>query len=35
MWRLPGYAPAAALRGFSMTYVEIVRNTPLTIAFFF
>ena len=28
-------SPIAALRGFSMTYVEIVRNTPLTIAFFF
>ncbi len=28
-------SPVAALRGFSMTYVEIVRNTPLTIAFFF
>ena len=28
-------SPVAALRGFSMTYVEILRNTPLTIAFFF
>jgi len=28
-------SPVAALRGFSMAYVEIVRNTPLTIAFFF
>ncbi|MCB5283537.1 amino acid ABC transporter permease [Arthrobacter sp. AL08] len=28
-------SPVAALRGFSMFYVEIVRNTPLTIAFFF
>ena len=28
-------SPVAALRGFSMVYVEIVRNTPLTIAFFF
>ncbi|WP_458111495.1 amino acid ABC transporter permease [Arthrobacter sp. R1-13] len=28
-------SPIAALRGFSMAYVEIVRNTPLTIAFFF
>ena len=28
-------SPVKALRGFSMAYVEIVRNTPLTIAFFF
>jgi glutamate transport system permease protein len=28
-------SPVAALRGFSMAYVEVVRNTPLTIAFFF
>ena len=28
-------SPVAALRGFSTTYVEILRNTPLTIAFFF
>ncbi|WP_247042408.1 amino acid ABC transporter permease [Arthrobacter rhizosphaerae] len=28
-------SPIAALRGFSMAYVEVVRNTPLTIAFFF
>lgn len=28
-------SPVAALRGFSMAYVEILRNTPLTIAFFF
>ncbi|MET3810356.1 amino acid ABC transporter permease [Arthrobacter sp. UYEF3] len=28
-------SPVTALRGFSMFYVEIVRNTPLTIAFFF
>jgi len=28
-------APAAALRGVGSTYVEIVRNTPLTIVFFF
>ena len=26
-------SPVAALRGFSMTYVEIVRNTPLTLVF--
>ncbi|HET6270240.1 MAG TPA: ABC transporter permease subunit, partial [Arthrobacter sp.] len=26
-------SPITALRGFSMAYVEIVRNTPLTIAF--
>lgn len=25
----------AALRGFSMFYVEVARNTPLTIIFFF
>ena len=28
-------SPVAALRGFSMAYVEVLRNTPLTIAFFF
>lgn len=28
-------SPVAALRGFSMVYVEVLRNTPLTIAFFF
>jgi glutamate transport system permease protein len=28
-------SPVAALRGFSTVYVEIIRNTPLTIAFFF
>jgi len=28
-------SPVAALRGFSMFYVEVARNTPLTIAFFF
>lgn len=28
-------SPVAALRGFSMIYVEVLRNTPLTIAFFF
>jgi glutamate transport system permease protein len=28
-------SPVAALRGFSTVYVEVVRNTPLTIAFFF
>lgn len=28
-------SPVAALRGFSMAYVETLRNTPLTIAFFF
>jgi glutamate transport system permease protein len=28
-------SPVAALRGFSTVYVEILRNTPLTIAFFF
>lgn len=27
--------PVAALRGFSMFYVEVARNTPLTIIFFF
>ncbi|MET4539622.1 MULTISPECIES: amino acid ABC transporter permease [Micrococcaceae] len=28
-------SPVAALRGFSMFYVEVARNTPLTIIFFF
>ncbi|WP_427018787.1 amino acid ABC transporter permease [Pseudarthrobacter sp. P1] len=28
-------SPVAALRGFSTLYVEIARNTPLTIVFFF
>lgn len=28
-------SPVAALRGFSTLYVEITRNTPLTIVFFF
>ena len=28
-------APTAALRGVGSTYVEVVRNTPLTIVFFF
>jgi glutamate transport system permease protein len=28
-------SPVAALRGFSTVYVEVLRNTPLTIAFFF
>jgi glutamate transport system permease protein len=28
-------SPVAALRGFSMFYVEVMRNTPLTIVFFF
>ena len=28
-------APAAALRAVGTTYVEVVRNTPLTIVFFF
>ena len=28
-------APSAALRGVGATYVEVVRNTPLTIVFFF
>lgn len=28
-------SPIAALRSFSMVYVETLRNTPLTIAFFF
>ena len=28
-------APAAPLRGAGMVYVEVVRNTPLTIVFFF
>ena len=28
-------SPVAALRGFSMVYVEVLRSTPLTIAFFF
>ena len=28
-------APSAALRGVGTTYVEVLRNTPLTIVFFF
>ena len=28
-------SPVGALRGFSTVYVEVLRNTPLTIAFFF